>query len=212
MPYAGQRIDIDGISVPTGNILSNEKYSLNDFWSSPKQLGANFTNPKLTGNCGTNCTGYDNAYLTNRDQLGPYDWRDKPVATLASPYSGIQVDVHTDQQALQVYTCNNMNGTTSSCATLEWCNSQFVGTFALKETQGFFKDKSRPRVSKKYGCVVIEVEDWIDGINHPEWGRDKRQIFGPADDPYVLQARYDFSLNHELAKTWKSTKSACESR
>lgn len=114
MPYGGQRIAIDGISIPTGDILANAKYGLNDFWSTPKQLGANLTNPELLGNCGTNCTGYDNCYLTNRDQLGPYDWREKPVATLASPFSGIQVDVYTDQQALQVYTCNNMNGTSST--------------------------------------------------------------------------------------------------
>lgn len=110
MPYAGQRIAIDGVSVPTGEILANEKNGLNDFWSSPKQLGANLTNPAPKGNCGTNCTGYDNCYLINREQLGPYDWRELPVATLASPWSGIQVDVYTDQQALQVYTCNNMNG------------------------------------------------------------------------------------------------------
>lgn len=38
----------------------------------------------------------------------------------------------------------------------------------------------------------MEVEDWIDGINHPEWQRDK-QIFGPEDDPYVLEATYRFS-------------------
>jgi aldose 1-epimerase len=54
-------------------------------------------------------------------------------------------------------------------------------------------------VAEKYGCVVLEVEDWIDGINQPEWGRDELQIFGPGDDPYVLEATYKFSLNHELA-------------
>ena len=75
------------------------------------------------------------------------------------------------------------------------------GTFALKETQGFFNDSSRPRVAKKYGCVVMEVEDWIDGINNPQWGRSKKQIFGPNDGPYVLEASYNFSLNHTLAAT-----------
>lgn len=48
---------------------------------------------------------------------------------------------------------------------------------------------------EKYGCVVLEVEDWIDGINNPEWGRDPYQIFGPDDDAYVLEATYKFSLN-----------------
>jgi len=54
-------------------------------------------------------------------------------------------------------------------------------------------------VAEKYGCVVMEVEDWIDGINYPEWGRSCRQIWGPGDGPYVLEARYEFSLDRTLA-------------
>ena len=66
---------------------------------------------------------------------------------------------------------------------------------ALKSTQGLFNVTDRPRTIQQYGCIVMEVEDWIDAINQPEWGRDGRQIFGPGDDPYVLQASYQFSLN-----------------
>jgi aldose 1-epimerase len=65
---------------------------------------------------------------------------------------------------------------------------------ALKKTQGFFNDPSRPRVVPQYGCLVMEVEDWIDGINYPEWGRDKKQIFGPDDGPYVLEAYHKFTV------------------
>lgn len=65
----------------------------------------------------------------------------------------------------------------------------------IKKTQGL---AGRARTVPPYGCVVMEVEDWIDGINQPEWGRQKRQIFGPGDDPYVLQARYDFSVAKDL--------------
>ncbi|KAK1818803.1 hypothetical protein LTR12_006730 [Friedmanniomyces endolithicus] len=137
LPYAGLRTEIDNIEVPTGNLLGNKQGSVNDWWSAPKQLGANITSPALLGNCGYNCTGY--------------------------------------------------------------------GTLALKETQGFFNDSSRPRVAKKYGCVVMEVEDWIDGINHPEWGRSGRQVFGPGDGPYVLEARYAFSLNRSLAAGFNET-------
>lgn len=46
-----------------------------------------------------------------------------------------------------------------------------------------------------YACVVIEVEDWIGGINFPEWQRNNKQIFGPAGSPYVLEATYKFSIN-----------------
>jgi aldose 1-epimerase len=40
----------------------------------------------------------------------------------------------------------------------------------------------------------MEVEDWIDAINQPEWGRDKKQIFGPGDDPYVLEGFHKISV------------------
>jgi len=35
---------------------------------------------------------------------------------------------------------------------------------ALKETQGLFNVSGRPRTIPQYGCIVMEVEDWIDGI------------------------------------------------
>jgi hypothetical protein len=42
---------------------------------------------------------------------------------------------------------------------------------ALKETQGLFNVSGRPRTIPQYGCIVMEVEDWIDGIvsisSHP---------------------------------------------
>lgn len=41
----------------------------------------------------------------------------------------------------------------------------------------------------------MEVEDWVDAINQPEWQRSKKQIYGPSDDPYVLRAKYVFSAN-----------------
>jgi aldose 1-epimerase len=68
-----------------------------------------------------------------------------------------------------------------------------IGSLALKKTQGLF-DGSRPRTVQQYGCVVMEVEDWIDAINQPEWQREKKQIFGPGDGPYVLEASYRFSV------------------
>lgn len=108
LPYSGQRVGTDGILIPNGTILPNQQYSVNDFWSAPMQLGANFSS--ALGNCGTGCRGYDTCFLINRDGFGPYNWRQAPVATLASPWSGIQLDIFTDQQAFQVYSCGGQNG------------------------------------------------------------------------------------------------------
>lgn len=130
----------------------------------------------MIGHCGENCTGYDNCYLINRDagkELG--GWMDKgPIATLRSKWSEIRVNVYTDQSAVQLYTCNNMDG-----------------TLPLKSTQGMENNATRPRVVEKYGCVGLEFEDWVGGINNPEWGRQPKQQFGPGDAPYVLQAAYE---------------------
>ncbi|KAI9659221.1 MAG: hypothetical protein M1831_003803 [Alyxoria varia] len=175
LPYSGQRISVDGNLIPTGSIANNAPHSVNDFHTAPKQIGANLTAPQAEGNCGTDCTGYDTCYLINRDAQGPYDWETKgPVASLASAWSGIKVDVFTDQEAFQVYTCNTENGTTP-----------------IKGTQGA---EGRARTVPQFGCVVMEVQDWIDGINYPEWGRGGRQVFGPGSGAYELNARYEFSV------------------
>ena len=117
MPFAGQRVATDSILIPTGDILGNEKGRFFDFWSRPKQIGADLASPAALGACGFDCTGYDTCFPLNRDaQLGSYDWKQEPVATLASPWSGIQLDLYTDQQALQVFSCTNMNGIFTSPA------------------------------------------------------------------------------------------------
>ncbi|KAI0102443.1 aldose-1-epimerase [Nemania sp. FL0031] len=182
LPYSGQRVGVDNILIPTGDILANKAGSVNDFWSAPKQIGTSLNDPEAEGNCGFNCTGYDNCWLVNRE--APYNWRAEGafVARLQSAWSGIQVEVYTDQEAFQVYSCNGQNG-----------------TLTLKETQGLHDNPDFPRTIPKYGCLVMEVEDWIDAINHPEWGRADKQIFGPGGDPYVLQASYVFSINSTAA-------------
>lgn len=94
------------------------------------------------------------------------------MARLQSPWSGIQLDLYTNQDAIQFYSCHGQNG-----------------SVALKKTQG----RPENRFIQKYGCVVLEAQDWIDGINHPEWGR--KQIWGPEDGAYTVEASYRFSLN-----------------
>lgn len=128
----------------------------------------------------TNLFHPDTCWLVNRGQDGPYDWRAEGdfVARLHSEWSGIQVEVYTDQEAFQMYSCNGQNA-----------------TMPLKTTQGLHNNTDFPRTIPQYGCLVMEVEDWIDGINHPEWQREKKQIYSPGGDPYILQASYVFSVN-----------------
>ncbi|SPO07254.1 related to aldose 1-epimerase [Cephalotrichum gorgonifer] len=178
LPYSGQRVDVDGILIPTGDILANAKGSVNDFWSEPKAIGASNDDPELVGNCGTGCTGYDTCYLVSRDADKVLNWRNSGyVASVYSPWSGIKLDISSDQEAFQVYSCTGQDG-----------------TMPLKKTQGLFDNADFPRTIPQYGCYVLEVQDWIDGINHPEWGRQSKQIFRPGGDPYVLQASYKFSV------------------
>jgi aldose 1-epimerase len=64
----------------------------------------------------------------------------------------------------------------------------------LKKTQGFFNDTSHPRVVQKYGCLVMEVQDWIDAVNHPEWLRDPKQTIDTKSPPYNLEAVFSFTI------------------
>ncbi|KAI5845663.1 aldose 1-epimerase [Morchella snyderi] len=166
LPYSGLRIGVDSILIPTGEILPNTRGSVNDFWSEPKKIGHDLNSPDAVGNCGEGCTGWDNAYL-----VGKHDIDNEPVASIWSDWSGIKIDIFTAQETFQMYSCNGMKGDKP-----------------LKSTQGL----PGRRLTQKYGCIVLEVEDWIDGINHPEWMRGG-QIWGPEDGPYVLEATYKFS-------------------
>lgn len=114
--------------------------------------------------------------LINREARRQADWWLDlgPVATLRSKWSNIRLNVYTDQSAVQLYTCNDMDG-----------------RLALKSTQGLQNNETRPRVVERHGCVGLEFQDWIDGINNPEWGRQAKQQFGPGDPPYVLQVAYE---------------------
>ncbi len=115
----------------------------------------------------------------DRGPKGSYDWRkDGFIASLASAWSGVQLDIYSDQDAFQMYSCNGQNG-----------------SMALKKTQGLLDEDKFPRTIPRYGCVVLEVQDYIDAINQPAWQRNNKQFFAPGDGPYVLQASFRFSVD-----------------
>ncbi|KAG0652612.1 Galactose mutarotase [Hyphodiscus hymeniophilus] len=170
MPYAARYIEFDGDEVPTGTIGVTKGGPL-DF-TTPTKIGTNI-NETVNG-CGTGCTGYDNAFILDRPRYsGPED-PDLTVLTMSSPETGIKLDVKTNQQSLQIYTCDNLNGTIVAKAGQQHGNET--------TTYG------------QYGCIVIETQQWIDGINNPQWGQEQYQIYRVTEEPAVNLATYDFSI------------------
>lgn len=58
LPFSGQTVGVDSILIPTGEILSAPRGSVNDFWSAPKSIGDGFEQDGIEGNCGEGCVGY----------------------------------------------------------------------------------------------------------------------------------------------------------
>lgn len=175
MPYSDRYIVVDPILIPTGALGSVSSVPALNF-TSPKLLGDAIDN--ATGVCGAGCTGLDNAFILDRPaNAGPVS-SNYPVISLWSETTGIQLDVSTNQQGLQIYSCNGQNGTIPVKQSQQHRNNG---------TQGAAK------VVNKYGCLVIETQAWIDAVNHPEWGIDDYVIFSPTTGPAVNYATYDFS-------------------
>ena len=172
MPYADRYIEIDTIEVPNGTIgIVNDTFL--DF-TSPKQIGRDID--EAVNACGLGCTGYDNAFILDRPRYAAPEATDLIVLTMSSNVTGIQLDIRTNQQSLQIYTCDNLNG-----------------TIPVKQSQQHSTNGSTTYVPK-YGCVVIETQQWIDGINNPQWGQDQYQIYTVDSEPAVVYATYDFSI------------------
>ena len=172
MPYSARYIPFDGIEVPTGALGAVAGTAL-DF-TAPKAIGRDIL--QAVDGCGTGCVGYDNAFILDRPRGSGEEATDISVLSLESASTGIKLDVYTNQQSLQVYTCDNMDG-----------------TIPVKESQMHGGAGGTVNVPQ-YGCIVIETQQWIDGINHPEWGQGQYQIYSVETGPAVVWARYDFSV------------------
>ena len=174
MPYSDRYIEIDNIEVPNGTIgIVNNTFL--DF-TSPKQIGSDIEN--AVNACGLGCTGYDNAFILDRPRYSAPEATDISVLTMSSNVTGIQLDIRTNQQNLQIYTCNNI---------------ALMANIPVKQSQQHSTNGSITTVPK-YGCVVIETQQWIDGINNPQWGQDQYQIYTVDSEPAVVFAQYDFSI------------------
>lgn len=177
LPLSQRFLAADGIEIPTGKILEVSKaYDGALDFTEPKLIGKDIK--KTTGLCGSGCTGYDTCFLVDRPSHAAQNSL-VPAARLSSKKTGISLDVATNQAALQIYSCGGQDG---SIATKK---SQAKRNKAQDGKEGATH-------INQYACVVIETEDWIDGINNPEWGRLPYQVFGPDDGPVVNWATYQF--------------------
>lgn len=185
LPLSGRYVEVDSNLIPTGNLpkTGSSPGGTLDF-TSPKLVGRDLGNAK--GVCGPDCTGYDNAFIVDRKNRES-DWSSSPetlehVLSLSSQVTGIKMDVTTNQKALQIYTCNNQDGS------LPVKPSQ-----VSRNIQGRSAAEGPPVQSvNKYGCVVVETEGWIDGINVPEWNQENYQVFSPQTGPAINWATYVF--------------------
>ncbi|KAI2467809.1 galactose mutarotase-like protein [Annulohypoxylon bovei var. microspora] len=167
LPYSKRYLVADDGALPTGKIGTAEPNSINDFASRPGLfLGHARDDSKFAGNCGGGgaCEGYNGYFLIDDAP------KDAAVVQLASDFSGITADLRTDQSGVVIYSCNWMDGTAD-----------------LKSTQGTKENRKVVRSS----CIAIEAQDYVDGINHPEWGRVEKQITGPGQ-AYSWESSWTF--------------------
>lgn len=175
MPYSTRYIQTDGMLVPNGSIATTASTPALDF-RSPRTFGDAITQTKNTNLCGTDCTGIDNAFLLDRPTTNL-----SPVLSMWSHTTGIQLDLNTNQPSLQLYTCNTLNGSIPIKPSQQQTNANLNSAAQTKYIQQF-------------GCVAIEPQGYIDGINNPQWGEQNHEVFSPTTGPSVNHATYDFSV------------------
>ncbi|PSS00654.1 aldose 1-epimerase [Coniella lustricola] len=176
MPYARRYIGIDNIEVPNGTISTVASHPVLDF-TAPKEIGADIEG--AVDYCGLGCTGYDNAFIIDRPKDTGATASNFPVLSLWSDTTGIRLDIATNQQGLQIYSCNGQNGT------IPVKPSQIARN--VNATDGGAK------FVNKYGCLVIETQGWIDAVNNPQWGLTDYWYTAPNTQPNTMFATYDFS-------------------
>jgi len=177
MPYSKRYVEVDDILVPTGALGTVASRPVLDF-TSPKTIGRDLQG--ATDLCGHGCTGYDTSFILDRPHGTGAEAMNFPVLSLWSTTTGIRMDVSTNQQGLQIYSCNGQNGTIPVKASQTQRNSDVYGGGA--------------KFIEQHGCVVVETQGWIDGVNHPEWGNSQYWIYSPKTGPAVNHATYDFSI------------------
>ncbi|CAK4031433.1 aldose 1-epimerase [Lecanosticta acicola] len=173
MPYAKRYPQVETSQVPNGTIGTVAGTFL-DF-TTPRLIGSQiFNGPK--NSCGVNCTGYNNAFILDRPRYSSPEDTELVVLRMSSPDTRIQMDVRTTQQNLEIFSCNWFNGSIAAKAGQRQDNGGAESRYEL------------------HGCIVVEPQGWIDGINNPQWGQDEYQVYGVDTLPAVNFATYEFGI------------------
>jgi aldose 1-epimerase len=131
-----------------------------------------------------------------------------------APTTGIEMKMWTNMEGLQIYSCDGLNGTIAVKASQQRRSSSNGGSgngttsvpkygCVVLEAQDvsffLFSFLPFPRrllpLPTRRALSVSDNLQWIDGINHPEWGREQFQIFSPTTGPAVNYQRYEFSAH-----------------
>ena len=102
------------------------------------------------------CIGYDNCWIFSDPNPDEYQ------ATVYAPGTGIQLAIKTDQVALQFYSCHGLDGT------LPIKKKEHHKHHGHHDRRCENNDDDKQEYVQKYGCLVLETENYIDGINNPE--------------------------------------------
>lgn len=174
-PFSKRMLEYDDMSLPTGELPDIPEGDINDFWSEPKKIGASSSDPSWVGNCSPGLGGYDCQWVVDRDDEIEGDaLMEEPIASLWSDWSGIRVDMYSAQPGVVMTSCPFFP----------------EDTLPIKRTQG---GPANNGFVPTDGCVAMEAQDWVDGINKPQWGRLDKQIYGPDTGKYVNEIVYKFS-------------------
>ncbi|KAF7363258.1 Galactose mutarotase-like protein [Mycena venus] len=173
---ASRVLAVDGAEIPTGALIDLNNASNADFdFCAGKLIETAFNDPgeepqlRVIGGeiNGITCFGaqasrgfYDNAWIYD-DPLSP-----RRTTTLISPITGIQLDILTNQPAMQIYT-----------------------TFLDEPRKAVH---GGPNLTYDlFSAVALEQEGWLDAINTPAFHVD--QIYGLGRE-FDWSATYQFSV------------------
>jgi aldose 1-epimerase len=119
LPYSQRYVATAIDQVPNGLIKAVAGTYL-DF-TTPTVIGSQIN--QTVNNCGVNCTGYNNAFIIDRPRYSAPEATDLTVLTMSSPETGIQLDLRTNMQNLEIFSCNWFNGTIKAKADQQHSNT-----------------------------------------------------------------------------------------